>query len=307
MKLFPVQSSSSGYQVRNHTESRRPGWVCWSDPTHRCWCELGTGRSGSSGPPPPCLLQFKVGLEGGLAGGTPSASRWKPQQNSRVKKKTFHWDNEDEARPGPARPLPQLHCTLGVSLRTQVKSSDGELKRKRAELKVSPVFCPQVLVQNVVSQICIRLVPQTEQTHSTDRTAAAYQCSPFCSSAAYSQDGRSIQIHPWRSHSPARSRHCSHCTHLYLRGRRRKIITVITGSISQQHINEPVLPFVCFLALVCYAQVVMYTSLHLTGSHLRSGPVHTWWSLCCTDTENHRGSSHTCDHMSAQKNTHLYL
>lgn len=39
--------------------------------------------------PPSCLLQFKVGLEGGFAGGKPWASRWKSEQNKvKPKKKT---------------------------------------------------------------------------------------------------------------------------------------------------------------------------------------------------------------------------
>lgn len=49
----------------------------------------------------------------------------------------------------------------------------------------------------------------------------AYQYSPSCSSAAYSQDGKSIQIPPQCSHSRAHSRHCSRCIHLYLRGKRK--------------------------------------------------------------------------------------
>lgn len=47
----------------------------------------------------------------------------------------------------------------------------------------------------------------------------AYQYSPSCSSGAYSQDGKSIQIPPWCSHSRAHNRHCSRCIHLYLRGK----------------------------------------------------------------------------------------
>lgn len=109
---------------------------------------------------------------------------------------------------------------------TSTKSpSERKLKRKkRTEFKVSPVFVPQALVQNMGCHTSI--FKEAGQQHSME-VALAYQCSPFCSSVAYSQDGKSIQIHPRCSHNPAHNRHCSHCIHLYLRGK-GNILIIIT-------------------------------------------------------------------------------
>lgn len=131
----------------------------------------------------------------------------------------------------------------------------------RTEFKVSPVFVPRVLVQDVGCHTIFAHMFQ-RQNNSTQQMPA-YQCSPFCSSAAYSQDGKSIQIHPWCSHNPAHSRHCSHCIHLYLRRKKGKSLWYLQGPFLH-YISEQVLTFVSLLALVCYAQVVMYNSLHLT-------------------------------------------
>lgn len=54
------------------------------------------------------------------------------------------------------------------------------------------------------------------------RSALAYPRNPFCSSAACSQDGKNIQIHPGGSHSPAHSHRCSRCIHLYLQPQNRQ-------------------------------------------------------------------------------------
>ncbi len=95
------------------------------------------------------------------------------------------------------------------------KPSDRELKRKK-ENRIQSIscFCPP------------SFSPKCGMSHNFQRyrtliyeDALAYQCSPFCSSVAYSQDGKSIQIHPSGSHNPAHNRHCSHCIHLYLRKR----------------------------------------------------------------------------------------
>lgn len=58
-----------------------------------------------------------------------------------------------------------------------------------------------------------------ETQHSTNlaEKSETYLRSPFCSSVTYSQGGKSTQIHPWCSHNPAHTRHCSHYIHLYLK------------------------------------------------------------------------------------------
>ena len=63
----------------------------------------------------------------------------------------------------------------------------------------------------------------------------------------------------------------------------------------------------CLLCSLCAERSRVPLNLSCVQTHLRSGPVHTRCSLCCRDTENHQGSSHMCDHMSARKNTRLYL
>lgn len=246
--------------------------------------------------PPSCLLQFKVGLEGGVAGGKPSVSKQKSRQSSEVKKEQVMIAEE-------------AHCdsTVDVSHKHKKSKWNGNDRGKK---------------ENRIRKYLLFLSPpKYGMSHSTDMSriqeqALTYQRSPFCSSGAYSRDGKSTQIHPWCSHSPAHNRHCSHCTRLYLRG--KMIIRIaITRSVfacfgfflqhHQQRLASVCLFYSLRWALVCYAQLVMCSSLHPICTHLRSGPVHTWCSLCCRDTENRQGSSHMCDHMSARKNTHLYL
>lgn len=116
--------------------------------------------------------------------------------------------------------------------------SDRELKRKRE--------------QN--SKYLLFFVPQFQ--HSTDaphiKEALAYQCSPFYSSVAYSQDGKSIHIHPWCSHNPAHNLHCSHCIHLYLRGK-GNIIIIITYQFVR-FLAEDISKF-CVLRSSCCVQL----------------------------------------------------
>lgn len=98
------------------------------------------------------------------------------------------------------------------------KTRDKEIKKKkkRTEFKVSPVFqSPKVLVHKTSHTV----LQHSDVALVWEEEALAYQRSPFCSSEACSQGGRSIQIHPGCSHNPARSRHCSRCIHLYLRGK----------------------------------------------------------------------------------------
>lgn len=130
--------------------------------------------------PPCCLLQFKVGLEGGFAGVKPSASRRKPQQNSKVKQNVLHCNTEKTA-----------HAHMRGKFQFGCFYSSGELKRKGKQLKVSPVFVPHtawrhqqhkgtsgrranLLMQSFLFQWSLK---PGRQEHSNPPTAFTHPCS----------------------------------------------------------------------------------------------------------------------------------